>query len=253
VIRILIIEENETFADLVGQYLQRKGLEAHVTADGGSGLRAFDAGCYDLLLVNLELRVFSGDEVCRQVRKNEQGAKIPIIMLSGFVKDQAQIDRLKAEFRLSGFLQKPFPPEALYNLISRTLQVPETPAAGTPSAPSQKRSTDIPTAVRGDLSKTPFEQVLLYLMLKQATGVLQVRQASSERTFYFLDGAPVDVDVPPGEDDFGSYLARKNLVTPAELDAYLDRRSTDETDPRDLFVKMGTLRRSAARSFGTAW
>ena len=243
--RILIIEDNEKLADLISQYLQRKGLEVHIAADGGGGIRAFESGQYDLLLVDVKLPVMSGDEVCRQVRANKRGTNIPLIMMSGFVKDQAWIDRLTAEFGLRGFLQKPFPSETLYELIVRTLQprsaTPPRQDAAQPPPTLPKQSAKLPPPVRGDLSQIPFEQVLLYLLLKQATGVLLAKQASSERAFSFVGGAPVDLDIPAGTDDFGNYLARKNLVTPPELEAYTALRSNGDADPRDLFVKMGAL------------
>jgi CheY-like chemotaxis protein/curved DNA-binding protein CbpA len=236
--RILIVEDNETLADLIGQYLQRKGLEVHISADGGSGLRAFETGTYDLLLVDVKLPIMSGDEVCRQVRSSERGKELPLIMMSAFVKDEAWIGRLKQELRLSGFLIKPFPSETLFSLIMDTLRAPRTEEA---PAASSAAAAKLPPSIKGDISRTPFAQVLLYLWTKRATGILLAKQDALAWTFFFVGGAPVECEVPKGPDDFGNYLAHRNLTTSSELEIYEDLRKRTDADPVDLFVKMGAL------------
>ncbi len=236
--KILIIEDNAKLADLVGEYLQRKGLEVHIVPDGESGLRAFETGTYDLLLVDVKLPLMRGDDVCRQIRATEQGRTLPLVMMSGFVKNQAWIANVQQELGLSGFLTKPFSSEALFSLVTSALQ-------GRAHVPTQEArpaaERKLPSPIRGDLSKIPFEQVLLYLLLKRGTGSLRAQQGSSSRTFLFVGGAPCEIDVPPGIDDFGNYLSNRNLVNPEELHAYGEARQLTGADPRDLFIKMGAL------------
>ena len=236
--RILIIEDNEKLADLVGQYLQRKGLEVRIASDGRSGLRAFETGTYDLLLVDAELPSMSGDDVCRKVRTTKRGKDIPLIMMSGLLKDDASIDRLKQELGLSGFLTTPFSPEALFNLIMSSLRPRDTE---TEAGKTTLEGPRLPPSIRGDLARTPFEQVLLYLLMKRGTGTLQVAKGPASRTFSLIDGAPCEIEVPKGSADFGNYLSSKNLIGPGELKAYQDQRERTGTDPRDIFIKMGAL------------
>ncbi len=179
--RILIIEDNGKLADLIGQSLQRKGMEVHIVPDGESGLRAFESAAYDVLLVDVNLPVMKGDEVCRKVRAAERGKNIPLIMMSGVVTDDTWIAKIKQELGLTGFLIKPFPSESLFSVIMTALPSSE--------AGPQSEST-MPAAMRGDLGRTPFEQVLLYLLLKRATGTLQIGQGPSTRTFSFIGGSP---------------------------------------------------------------
>lgn len=245
---ILIIEDNEQLADIISQYLQKKGMTAHIAPDGVGALRSFAAGSYDLLLVDVRLPQMNGDEICRKIRGSAKGRNIPLIMMSGYVKDAAEIDRLKKELGLREFLVKPFSSDALYRIITATLQErpPEAPqpapaAVAAPRPQPQPAGPRLPPPIKGELERTPFEQVLLYLLLKRGTGVLTVTSGTSVRKFSFLDGGPVELGVDAEQDDFGNYLGSKNLANSAELKVYEDRKKKGAEDPRDLFIKMGCL------------
>lgn len=233
---ILVIEDNRQFADLLVQYLGKRGITADAAPDGAAGLRAFAGGTYDLLLVDIRLPLLSGDEVCRRVRETDKGRSVPIIMMSGYVRDLSEIDAMKQEFGLRGFLMKPFSSEALYSLIAASL--PGQPAAA--PAPSARPASKPLPPMREDLSRTPFELVLLYLLKNRGAGVLTLATESARRTIFFVDGAPVDIDPSPEDDDFGHYLRSRNVIDAVELQEYEERKREGE-DSRGLFIKMGCL------------
>jgi len=257
--KVLIIEDNEKLAIIIRHYLLNKGLDADIAADGNTALEAFSRTAYDLLLVDLRLPGMNGDEVCRRIRESTSGSDIPIILMSGIVKDPAEIEKLKRELQVRAFLAKPFHSETLYVQIVTTLQAraallaaappPDEeprPVATTPqpsAAPLLQKpgAAPLPAAIKGDLEKTPFEQILLYLMLKRGTGFLTAERGYAKRRFSFIDGAAVELEFPPADDDFGHYLASKNLVNTVELREYEARRKNAGPDPRDLFIKMGCL------------
>lgn len=243
--RILIVEDNDKLAVIIRHYLLSKGLDADIASDGSGALLTFAQGVYDLLLVDIRLPGMNGDEVCRRVRETAAGRTVPIILMSGIVQDPEEIEQLKRELQVRTFLTKPFPSETLYLQVLTTLQAHAARASASPrpaaEAPPEPAAATAPPNMKGDLSRTPFEQVLLYLMFKRASGSLTVAQKGQQRRFSFIDGAAVDIDLPPSEDDFGSFLARRNLINADELQAYKDRRQRDDSDPRDLFIKMGCL------------
>jgi DNA-binding response OmpR family regulator/curved DNA-binding protein CbpA len=232
--RILIVEDNAKVAGILSEYLQKKGLDADVAADGEAALRSFAAQTYDLLLVDVRLPRMSGDDLCRQVRADSGGSSLPIIMMSGFIKDPGEIEQLKQELSLSAFITKPFTSDALLAQITAALRAQGTSAAAAPPArPVQ--------SVTGDLSRTPVEKVLVYLYRNRAHGSLMLQRDQTKRRFVFLGGSPVDLDVTPTSDDLGHYLAHKNLITAAELEAYEGQRDRAQGDARELFIKMGCL------------
>jgi CheY-like chemotaxis protein/curved DNA-binding protein CbpA len=245
--KILIIDDNEMLASIIKEFLQKKGMDADIALDGVTGLQYFSASAYDLLLVDLRLPELNGDDVCRNIRTMDGGKMIPIIMMSGIVKDPNEIAKLRAELSLLGFLTKPFAAEAMFTQITAALEArPASPEAGTPAptlpaVPGLESALKLPSPIRGSLDRTPFEQVLLYLMFKRGTGFLTVSREGQARRFSFINGGAVELEVPPSDDDFGNYLACKSLVNAAELREYEERRKSGGPDPRDLFIKMGCL------------
>jgi curved DNA-binding protein CbpA len=179
-----------------------------------------------------------GEGVCKKIRESAKGKEVPIIMMSGPVNDPSDIERLKTDLTLSGFLIKPFSSGMLYSLISSSLQDRAAePAVAAPQPSINKQ----PPSIKGDLEKTPFEKVLLYLMMKRGTGILTVTKEFVKRSFSFIDGAPVELEPSSEDDDFGNYLAHKNLIDEVELREYEERWTQEGEDPRDIFIKMGCL------------
>jgi DNA-binding response OmpR family regulator len=112
--KVLIIDDNEMLASIIKEFLQKKGMDADIALDGVIGLQYFSASAYDLLLVDLRLPELNGDDVCRNVRAMDRGKTIPVIMMSGIVKDPDEIAKLRTELSLSGFLTKPFAAEVMF-------------------------------------------------------------------------------------------------------------------------------------------
>jgi len=77
---ILIVEDNRTLAANLQRYLELEGYGAAIARDGGEGLRLARAGGYECIILDLNLPVLDGLEVCRRLR--EDGDPVPILMLT---------------------------------------------------------------------------------------------------------------------------------------------------------------------------
>ena len=67
---LLVVEDEAILRMLVAQFLRNEGYEVVEAEDGGDGIRRYlEDGPFDLLLVDLNLPVCSGVEVCRQVKR----------------------------------------------------------------------------------------------------------------------------------------------------------------------------------------
>lgn len=234
--KVLIIEQSNTLADRISQFLKKKGIETAIAPDGNSGFSFFATGAYDLLLIDIQLPPVNGEDLCKRIRAT--GKSVPLIMMSMTAQDPADIEGLKKELALTGFLTKPFTAEALYAMIASALQLSAGKSAS--AAPPQGAGKE-PPAIQGDLVKSPFEKVLLYVMVKKTTGVLTLTREATQRRFFFLSGAAAELEVSAENDSFGAYLLQKKRIDTVELREYEERRNKQEEDPRDLFVKMGCL------------
>ncbi len=65
--RILIIEDEESIAELEKDYLELSGFEVEIENDGGAGLSRALEEDYDLFILDLMLPGIDGLEVARQI------------------------------------------------------------------------------------------------------------------------------------------------------------------------------------------
>ena len=83
VARVLIVEDEHDIAGLIKHALERSGeIQATIVGSGDAALRAVAEQPPDLMILDLNLPVVSGTEVCRILRSKPSTAGIPIIMLT---------------------------------------------------------------------------------------------------------------------------------------------------------------------------
>ena len=77
--RILLVEDEESFADALTVGLKREGFEVNWVTDGVSAIEAFESFGPDLILLDVMLPSLSGLDVCRTIRLKSD---VPIIMMT---------------------------------------------------------------------------------------------------------------------------------------------------------------------------
>ena len=110
--QILMIEDDERLAKMVGDYLRQSGFGFAHAADGAHGLSAVQLTPPDLVILDLMLPDMDGLEVCRRIRALPGAlAQTPVLMLTA--KGQ-EFDRQKGqEAGADKYMTKPFDPDAL--------------------------------------------------------------------------------------------------------------------------------------------
>ncbi|HUB87648.1 MAG TPA: PAS domain S-box protein [Verrucomicrobiae bacterium] len=95
-LRILHLEDEPDFAELVRTLIAQDGLEAEIkcVSDRLAFMQAFEAGGFDLVLSDYHLKSFTGLEALAMVRKKLPD--MPFILISGTIGEHAAIDSLKA-------------------------------------------------------------------------------------------------------------------------------------------------------------
>lgn len=106
--RILIIEDEESIADLEKDYLELSGFEVEIEAEGNTGLERGLKEDFDLVILDLMLPGVDGFEICRQLREVKN---TPIIMVSAKKDD---IDKIRGlGLGADDYMTKPFSPSEL--------------------------------------------------------------------------------------------------------------------------------------------
>src|SRR5262249_45762256 len=81
--RVLIVEDEQDIAGLIKHTLERSGqAEAEIVQSGDAALKVVADRPPDLIILDLNLPVLSGVEVCRILRSRPDGRHVPIIMLT---------------------------------------------------------------------------------------------------------------------------------------------------------------------------
>jgi DNA-binding response OmpR family regulator len=106
--RVLLVEDDETVAEVATSYLRAAGLLVTVARDGFSALRALEQSSPDLIVLDRMLPGIDGVEVCRRIRRS---AGTPVIMLTALGSEEDRIDGLEAG--ADDYLTKPFSPREL--------------------------------------------------------------------------------------------------------------------------------------------
>ena len=101
--RILVIEDEQSIAELEKDYLELSGFEVLIENDGTSGLKRALAEEFDLILLDLMLPGTDGFEVCKKIRASKD---IPIIVVSAKKDD---IDKIRSlGLGADDYVTKPF-------------------------------------------------------------------------------------------------------------------------------------------------
>lgn len=106
--RILIIEDEESIAELEKDYLEISGFEVFIETSGEAGLNNALKNDFDLILLDVMLPEIDGFEICRQVREKKN---TPILMVSAKKDD---IDKIRGlGLGADDYITKPFSPSEL--------------------------------------------------------------------------------------------------------------------------------------------
>jgi two-component system phosphate regulon response regulator PhoB len=118
--RILIVEDEQDIADLIGFNLQRAGYEVMKAYDGVEGTATAKRGRPDLIVLDLMLPGRDGYAVFRELRRDPRTATTPVIMLTARAQTQDRIQGLEAG--ADDYLTKPFSPKELILRIQAILK-----------------------------------------------------------------------------------------------------------------------------------
>ena len=107
---ILVVEDQQSIAQNIANYMEVKGHVLDFATQGDQGLALALTNHYDLVILDLNLPVMDGLEVCKQLRQKAR-YHVPIIMLTA----RDSIDDKISGFTLGAddYLTKPFSLEEL--------------------------------------------------------------------------------------------------------------------------------------------
>lgn len=139
--RVLVIEDEELLASAITRGLRREGMAVDVAADGGAGTKKLDVNTYDVVVLDRDLPVVHGDDVCRGLMARPDPPRVLMLTASGGVDDRVEGLSIGAD----DYLGKPF---AFSELVARIRALARRPAAARP-----------PILTRADVTLDPAARV----------------------------------------------------------------------------------------------
>jgi DNA-binding response OmpR family regulator len=104
---ILIVEDEQDIASLIKHTLERSGdADAQIVASGDAALTAVSNRAPDLIILDLNLPVIGGLEVCRILRSRADVPNVPIIMLTARTTEDDLVSGF--EHGADDYVTKPF-------------------------------------------------------------------------------------------------------------------------------------------------
>lgn len=106
--RVLVVDDDASIREMVSDFLEMEGYTVSTAADGVEGLRAVEAMCPSVVLLDMRMPVLDGWGFARKLR--ERGIELPILVLTAAQNPRRWAEEIGAR----GFLAKPFD---LYELL----------------------------------------------------------------------------------------------------------------------------------------
>lgn len=138
--RVLVVEDQPDLANSVARVLRREGMAVDVAYDGGAALERATVVEYDVVVLDRDLPVVHGDQVCRALIDRGAATRILMLTASGTIAERVEGLGLGAD----DYLPKPF---AYAELVARIRAVGRRVRPATP-----------PVLVHGDLRLDPAQR-----------------------------------------------------------------------------------------------
>lgn len=116
--RILVVDDNKNIRQTVSLALESLDYFVHTAFDGKDAMLQLDSDKYDLIITDYKMPGMDGMELLKQAVDKYPEMKVAIITAHGTVDNAVEAMKIGAV----DFLQKPFTPKELRNLVYRIFE-----------------------------------------------------------------------------------------------------------------------------------
>jgi two-component system, OmpR family, response regulator len=127
---ILLVEDDENLGAVLQEYMSLKDLSVELCRDGDAGWRAFQAGRFDICVLDVMMPKQDGFTLAKSIREANQ--HVPIIFLTAKSMQQDKIEAFK--LGADDYITKPFSVEELLLRVQAILRRSQSPANGLAAA-----------------------------------------------------------------------------------------------------------------------
>jgi signal transduction histidine kinase/DNA-binding response OmpR family regulator len=172
---VLLVDDNEVNQIVAVELLESLGLRVDVASSGQDAVEAVQSGDYALVLMDCQMPGMDGYEATREIRRQLQGRKLPIVAFTAHALAEER-DKVQ-QAGMDDYLTKPIELEQLAAVLSRQLGSAPRSASPAPAASRARSQPPLldamaaellqpglrrpPKAIEAFLRQTPEELTLL--------------------------------------------------------------------------------------------
>ena len=118
--KVLVIDDQQFILRVIESKLKSGGLEVITAVDGVEGLKKAFEEKPDLVMTDIMMPNLDGFGVYRELQKNPQTQKIPVIFLTALGEEREELKELGP----AAVITKPFSPRQVLNTVNSMLNMP---------------------------------------------------------------------------------------------------------------------------------
>lgn len=124
--KILLVEDDTSFCDMLAKFLIRKSFEVVTAYSAEEALSKIEIGSIDLIITDLRLPNYDGIELMLQFKKKLP--KVPVVLMTGYSDVSTAVKAMKNG--ASDYISKPFNPDevllVIENALLNSVEIPAT-------------------------------------------------------------------------------------------------------------------------------
>ncbi|MFA6079176.1 MAG: response regulator [Candidatus Omnitrophota bacterium] len=118
--KVLVVDDEQDVLKVVSFRLKKAGYDVATAANGRIALDMVAVNKPDLMLLDIQMPVLDGFEVCKAIKGDEDLKNIPIILLTA--KSSSIIIDMVNDLKADDYMVKPFNPEELLDKVRKYLE-----------------------------------------------------------------------------------------------------------------------------------
>ena len=119
-VKVLIVEDEENFAQTLEFGLSDFGFEVKLASNGAEGLNVIETDRPDIIVTDISMPVMDGQEFLRRLRRIDP--EMPVVVMTGLF---SRLDEVIEADNYMEFIRKPFTDEDIIPILNRMTKKPE--------------------------------------------------------------------------------------------------------------------------------
>jgi len=127
--KILIVEDDVAFCQMLETFLTKKGYEVNASHTGNDALAKLKSNNYDIVLTDVRLPDRDGNEILQILKEEHPGTKV--ILMTGYAEVNLAVDAIKTG--AFDYISKPINPEKMLQVVKSALESEEEQVIAKPT------------------------------------------------------------------------------------------------------------------------